>query len=72
MRQAEETLNATWSLWVELPQAKGSVFARLDLTNQHNLYYHSQIKISLEEISDAALQYRNILGWTLAQSSANP
>ena len=64
MRQAEETLNGTRSFWVELPQAKGPAFARLDLTNQHNLYYRNQIKISLEEISDAALQYRHVLGWT--------
>ena len=72
VRQAEETLNGTRSFWVELPQVKGPAFARLDLTNQHNLYYHDQIKISLEEISNAALQYRHVLGWTLAQTSANP
>ena len=61
MRQAKETLNGTRSLWVELPQAKGPAFARLDLMNQHNLYYHNQIKISLEEISDVALQYMHVL-----------
>ena len=72
MRQAEETLNGTWSLWVELSQAQGPALAWLDLTNQHNLHYHNQIKISLKEILNAALQYRHVLGWTPAQTSANP
>ena len=72
VRQAEEILNDTRSLGIELPQAKGPVFARLDLTNQHNFYYHNQTKISIEEISNAALQYRHILGWTPAQTSADP
>ena len=35
--------------------------------NQHDLHYHNQTKIFLEEIPDAALQYGHILGWTPAQ-----
>ena len=69
MRQAEETLDSARSFWVELPQAKGSAFARLDSMNQHDLHYHNQIKISLEEILNAALQYRHVLGRTPAQPS---
>ena len=72
VHQAEETLNGMRSLWVELPQVKGPASARLDLTNQHNLYYRNQTKISIEEISNAALQYRHVLGWTPAQTSADP
>ena len=72
MRQADEILDDTRSLGIELPQAKGPAFARLDLRNQHNLHYHNQIKISLEEILNAALQYRHVLSWNLAQTSANP
>ena len=72
MRQAEEILNSARPFWVELPHAEGSAFAGLDSTNQHNLHYHNQIKISLEEILNAALQYGNVLGWTPAQTSANP
>ena len=60
------------SLGIELPQAKRPVFARLDLTNQHNLYYRNQTEISIEEISNAALQYRHVLGWTPAQTSTDP
>ena len=72
MHQAEKILNDTRSLGIELPQAKGLAFARLDLMNQHNLYYRNQTKISIEEISNAALQYRHILGWPPAQTSADP
>ena len=72
VRHAEEMLNSSRSFRVEFPQAKGPAFARLDLTNQHNLYYRNQTKISIEEISNAALQYRHVLGWTLAQTSADP
>ena len=72
VRQAEEMLNSTWSFRVEFPHAEGPAFARLDSTNQHNLHYHNQTEISLEEISDMALQYWNVLGWTPAQPSANP
>ena len=63
MRQAEEILNSARSFWVEFPQAEGPAFARLDSMNQHDLHYHNQTKISLEEISDAALQYGHVLGW---------
>ena len=72
VHQAEEILNDTRSLGIELPQAKRPAFARLDLTNQHNLYYRNQTKNSVEEISSAALQYRHVLGWTPAQASADP
>ena len=72
MRQAEKILNYTRSLEIELPQAKRPAFARVDLMNQHNLYYRNQAEISIEEISNAALQYRHVLGWTLAQTSADP
>ena len=72
VRQAEGILNDTRSLGIELPQAKGPAFARLDLMNQHNLYYRNQIEIFIEEISNAALQYRHVLGWTPAQTPANP
>ena len=70
--QAEEILNSAWSFRVELPHEEGPAFARLDSTNQHDLHYHNQSKISLEEISDAALQYGHILGWTPAQPPADP
>ena len=72
VRQAEEILNSAWSFRVEFPHAEGPVFARLDSTNQHNLHYHSQTEISLEEISDTALQYWHVLGWTPAQPPADP
>ena len=72
VHQAEEILNDTRSLGIELPQAKGPAFARLDLMNQHDLYYRDQTKISIEEISNAASQHMHVLGWTPAQSSANP
>ena len=72
VRHAEEILNSARSFWVELPHAEGPAFARLDSTNQHDLHYHNQTKISLEEISDAALQYGHILGWTPAQPPADP
>ena len=72
MRQAEEILNSARSFWVELSHAEGPAFARLDSTNQHDLHYHNQIKISLEEILNAALQYGHVLGRTPAQPSANP
>ena len=55
VHQAEEILNSARSFRVEFPHAEGPAFARLDLTNQHNLHYHNQIEISLEEISDTAL-----------------
>ena len=51
VRQAEEILNSARSFWVELPHAEGPAFARLDSTNQHDLHYHNQTEISLEEIS---------------------
>ena len=72
MRQAQEIPNSARSFWVELPHAEGPAFASLDSMNQHDLHYHNQTKISLEEISDVALQYGHILGWTPAQPSANP
>ena len=72
VRQAEEILNSARSFWVEFPQAEGPTFARLDLMNQHDLHYHNQTKISLEEIPDAALQYGHILGWTPAQPPTDP
>ena len=59
-------------LLVELPHAEGPAFAWLDSSNQHDLHYHNQTEISLEEISDAALQYGHVLGWTPAQSLADP
>ena len=55
VRHAKEMLNSARSFQVEFPHAEGPAFARLDLTNQHNLHYHNQIEISLEEISDTAL-----------------
>ena len=55
MRQAEKILNGTQTLGIELPQAKGPTFARLDLTDHHNLYYRDQTEIFVEEISNAAL-----------------
>ena len=67
MRHAEEIPNSVRSFWVEFPHAEGSAFARLDSTNQHDLHYHNQTEISLEEISDTALQYWHVLGWTPAQ-----
>ena len=72
VRQAEEILNDTRSLGIELPQAKRLAFARLGLTDQHNLYYYNQTEISIKEILNATLQYRHVLGRTPAQSSANP
>ena len=72
VRQAEKILNGTRSLRIELPQTKRPAFARLDLTNQHNLYHHNQTKISIKEISNAALQYRHVLGWPPAQTSTDP
>ena len=57
-------MNSARSFWVEFPQAEGPAFARLDSTNQHDLHYHNQTKISLKEIPDAALQYGHMLGWT--------
>ena len=72
VRQAKEILNSARSFRVEFLQAEGPAFARLDSTNQHNLHYHNQIKISLKEILNAALQYRHVLGWTPAQTSADP
>ena len=72
VRHAEEILNSAWSFRVEFPHAEGPTFARLDSTNQHNLHYHNQTEISLEEISDTALQYWHVLGWTLAQPPAYP
>ena len=62
VRQADEILNSARSFWVEFPQAEGPVFARLDSTNQHELHHHNQTEISFEEILNAALQYRHILG----------
>ena len=59
---AEEILNSVRSFRVEFPHAEGSAFARLDSMNQHNLHYHNQTEISLEEISDTALQYWHVLG----------
>jgi len=72
VRQAEEILNSARSFWVELPHAEGPAFARLDSTNQHDLHHHNQTEISFEEILNAALQYRHVIGWTPAQPSANP
>ena len=72
MRQAEKILNDTRSLGIELPQAKRPAFARLDLTNQHNLCYRNQTEISIEETSNAALQYWHVLDWTPAQTSTDP
>ena len=72
MRQAKKILNDTRSLGIELPQAKRPAFARLDLTNQHNMYHRNQTEISIEEISNAALQYRHVLDWTQTQTSADP
>ena len=69
---AKEILNGAQSLGIKLPQVKRLAFARLDLANQHNLCYHNQTEISIKEILNAALQYRHVLGWTPAQSSANP
>ena len=69
---AEEVLNSSRSFWVEFRHAEGLTFARLDSTNQHNLYYHNQTEISLEEIPDAALQYVHVLGSTPAQPPADP
>ena len=71
-RHAEEVLNSSRSFRVDFPQAEGPAFARFDSTNQHNLHYHNQTEISLEEISDTALQYWHVLGWTPAQSPADP
>ena len=72
MRHAEEMLNSVRSFRVEFPHAEGPAFARLYSTNQHNLHYHNQVEISLEEISDRALQYWHVLGWTPTQSPADP
>ena len=72
MRHAEERLNSAWSFRVEFPQAEGPAFARLDSMNQHDLHYHNQTKISLEEILDVALQYGHILGSIPAQPPADP
>ena len=72
MRQAEEILNSAQPFWVELPHAEGPAFARLDSMNQHDLRHRNQTEISFEEILNAALQYRHVLGWTPAQPSANP
>ena len=57
VRNAEEMLNSARSFRVEFPHVEGPAFARLDSANQHNLHYHNQTEISLEEISDTALQY---------------
>ena len=61
-RHAEEVLDSSWFFRVEFPHAEGPAFASLDSTNQHNLHYHNQTKISLEEIPDTALQYSHVLG----------
>ena len=71
-RHAEGILNSAWSFWLEFPHAEGLAFKRLDSTNQHDLHYHNQTEISLEEISDTALQYWHVLGWTPAQPPADP
>ena len=68
----QKVLNDTRSLRIELPQAKRPACARLDLTDQHNLYHRNQTELSIEEISGAALQYRHVLGWPPAQTSADP
>ena len=72
VRHVEEILNSVRSFRAEFPHAKGPALARLDLTDQHNLYYRNQTEISIEEISNAALQYRHVLGWTPAQTSSDP
>ena len=72
VRQAKEMLNSAWPFWVEFPHMERSAFERLDSTNQHNLHYHNQAEISLEEISDMALQYWHVLGWTPAQPPTDP
>ena len=72
VRHAEEILNNLRFFRVEFPHAEVPAFARLDSTNQHNLHYHNQTEISLEEISDMALQHWHVLGWTPAQPPADP
>ena len=72
VHQAEEILNSVRSFRVEFPHADGLAFASLHLTNQHDLHYHNQTEISLEEISDSAIQYWHVLGWTPAQPPADP
>ena len=64
MRMAEEILNGARSFWLEFPQAEGPAFAWLDSSNQHDLHHRNQTEISFEEILNAALQYRHVLGWT--------
>ena len=71
-RHAEEMLNSSRSFRVEFPHAEGPAFARLNSMNQHNLHYHNQTEISLEEISDTALQYWHVICWTPAQPHADP
>ena len=55
VHHAKEILNSVRPFRVEFPHAEGPAFARLDSTNQHNLHYHNQTEISLEEIPDTAL-----------------
>ena len=71
-RHAEEVLDSSRSLRIEFPHTKGLTFARLDSTIWHNLHYHNQTEISLKKISDTALQYWHVLGWTPAQPPADP
>ena len=66
VRHAEEILNSVRSFCVEFPHAEGPAFARLESANQHNLHYHNQTEISLEEISDTSRKYWHVLGWTPA------
>ena len=72
VRHAEEMLNSARSFRVEFPDAEGLAFARLALTNQHNLHYLDKTDIPLEEISDVALQCQHVINWPPVQPLVDP
>ena len=49
-----------------------STLAWQDPTNVHDLHYLDKADISLEEISDATLQYQHIIYWPLVQPLVDP
>ena len=52
---AEEVLEGSWSLWIELPHAKRPMLAWQGSVDYHYLNHVDKIDVSLKEGSDAAL-----------------
>ena len=48
------------------------MFAGQYAANQHNLRHYDQIDLSLLEVSNTALQQRNVLGRPLVEPFVNP